>query len=157
MPLPAIYPPLEPHDSSYMRNPTGMALAEAAVWHAFRRTNAGRITQLYYNVHVGTVPGDDPNASDADRRLRAQLYAKRVDVIALAPPETWVIEVKPRANPSALGQLLVYVPLVTARCPSWPRLRPMIVAASIDADAATLCHSLGITCQTPPFAPLAPA
>ncbi len=142
--------------ATYTHTPDGMAQLEAAVWQAFRLANLHRMQTLYFNVRVGTVPGDTEDQPAGDRLLRASLYAKRVDVIAIAPPETWIVEVKVRANPSALGQLHVYVPLVAARFPAWGNLRPVLVAESMDADAAALCDSLGITCQTPPFLPLQP-
>ncbi len=156
MTLPAVYPEIFAREPTFVGTPDGMAPMEAAVWQLFRLANVHRMRAVYFNVHVGTVPGDDVNDPASTRLLRSSLYAKRVDVIADAPPETWVIEVKVRANPSALGQLHVYVPLVAARFPAWPRLRPILLAHDVDADAGSLCASLGITCATPPFTPLLP-
>jgi hypothetical protein len=133
-----------------------MQAAENAAWQDFRRLNAGLWTTLYYNVHVGTVPGDDDTEHPADRMLRASLYAKRVDVIARTSRETWVIEVKAAARASAIGQVLVYPPLVLTRCPEWAPLRPMLVAASCDPDVAATAVTYGVEVFCPPFTLVAP-
>ncbi len=154
--LSPLYPDVNAREPTFAGVPDGMAPLEAAVWQLFRVANLHRMRAVYFNVHVGTVPGDVATDLPATRRVRAALYSKRVDVIADAPPETWIIEVKVRANPSALGQLHVYVPLVAARFPDWPNARPLVIAQQCDADAAAIAGTLGIECLTPPFAPLVP-
>jgi len=127
---------------------------EADVWRRFLAANAHQLTGLMYNVHVGTVPGDNPNESDDERRERAALYAKRIDVVALTPTATWLIEVKTPVRPSALGQLLTYIPLLAARFPELPPTRPVLVADSFDPDVSAACKAQKITCAAPPFGPL---
>lgn len=133
-----------------------MVATENATWQAFRRLNADTWSELYYNVHVGTVPGDDERHDPTERKLRAALYAKRVDVIARTPTETWIIEVKARATANSLGQVLIYPPLVHARFPEWPALRPMLVATSCDADVNDAAPSFGVEVYCPPFARVLP-
>jgi len=152
--LPSPYPSLTVYPATAAVAPPGMTREEAAVWDAFRRTNLAALTTVYYNVHVGTVPGDDPDETPADRIMRASLYAKRVDVIARTPRDTWVIELKTHARSSALGQLLVYVPQVAARFPEFPRLRPMLVSATADPDLDAVCATLRVECYRPPFTPI---
>ena len=41
-------------------------------------------------------------------KLAERLYALRIDVLAMREGETWVVEVKPLAGLSALGQVLAY-------------------------------------------------
>ncbi len=146
-----IYPTLHPTDPFSSAKAAGMQAVENVAWQAFRRLNAGLWTTLYYNVHVGTVPGDVETDSLEDRLLRSHLYAKRVDVIARTPTETWVIEVKASARASAMGQVLVYPPLVQTRFPEWAPLRPMLVAASCDADVQAIAQSFGVEVFCPPF------
>ena len=151
-----LYPenlPLSPRDNI---RPPGMVAAEIPIWRAFKQTNLSQLTAVHYNVHVGTIAGDDPNQPDDERLLRATLAAKRVDVIARLTCETWVIEVKERATPRAIGQLLTYIPLVARRFPDFPALRPILLAMTIDPDAAAICDTLGITCVIPPFSRLTP-
>jgi hypothetical protein len=127
---------------------------EARVWHAFQRANAHLLTGIMYNVHVGTFAPGPSDENVADQLLRAALYAKRIDAVALTPEATWIIEVKTYVRPSALGQLLTYMPLLPARFPTLPPGRAVLVAAAYDTDAAALCATLNITCAAPPFTPL---
>jgi len=128
-----------------------MQRVEDASWQAFRRLNFGLWTVLYYNVHVGAVAGDDAREDAATRILRAYLYAKRVDAIARTPTETWIIEVKASARASAIGQILVYPPLVQTRFPEWAPFRPMIVAAACDPDVEATAATYGVEVYCPPF------
>jgi len=131
-----------------------MNAVEARIWRAFLQSNAHLLTGVMHNVHVGTVAGDVLTDTDDERRLRAALYAKRIDALGLRPHQTWLIEVKEHVRPSALGQLLVYIPLLAQRFPALPPARPVLVAATFDADTAAACVALKITCTAPPFTPL---
>lgn len=129
----------------------GATQPEATVWRAFLAINRHLFTALQYNVHVGHVPDGPPDENDDDRRLRASIYAKRVDVVARRDAETWIVELKERATPRALGQLLVYPPLVRRRFPELPRLRPVLIAATIDEDTRATCQAMGVRCIASPF------
>jgi hypothetical protein len=151
-----LYPTLQPLPPASDRKAAGLQNIENATWQAFRRLNLSHWTTLYYNVHVGTVAGDDENAPPAARLLHATLYAKRVDVIARAHTETWIIEVKNRALANAIGQVLVYPPLVNTRCPDWAPFRTMLVAASCDPDVAATAATYGVEVYCAPFFLLPP-
>ncbi len=133
-----------------------MARPENEVWQAFRLANVHQFRALYFNVHVGTVPGLTDAMDELENRTRSALWAKRIDVIAETTAEVWLIECKVDVRPSAVGQTLTYVPLVGARNPAWAGARPLLVAARFDPDARALCGTLGLECIAPPFAPLAP-
>jgi hypothetical protein len=123
---------------------------ERAVWRMFQLANLDVLTALYFNVHVGTIAGDDPHDPPTTRELRATLYAKRVDVIARSTVGTLVLEVKERVRPSAVGQLLVYLPLVLARFPDFAPLRPVLLAMTTDPDVQPVAQALGVECYSPP-------
>lgn len=132
-----------------------MALPENEVWQAFRRANQHQLRALYFNVHCGTVPGLTATTDEIENRTRSALWSKRVDVVAETDDEVWMIECKVDVRPSAVGQTLTYVPLITARNPAWSSVRPIIIGARFDPDARALCGTMGLECIAPPFAPLA--
>jgi hypothetical protein len=154
-PLP-LYPELQPFDAQRTPRAIGLPRLDAAIWERFRTTNLGLLRTVYFNVHVGTIPGDTAGEDPATRQLRAALWAKRIDVVCITPSETWVLEIKQHLRSAALGQLLVYLEPLRIRLPFAPRFRPLLVGDSIDADAALLCPTLGLECITPPFGPLVP-
>jgi len=149
-------PPLERFPPEYARRPQGMLQAENAVWQAFRVANQGALTALYFNVHVGTVPGLDATTTAAENSARTTLWSKRIDVVAEAYREVWLIECKTAARPSAIGQLLTYIPLLADRNATWTDPRPLLVAGTVDPDAFQLATTLNFEILTPPFRRLAP-
>lgn len=48
------------------------------------------------------------NFDEYAEKVAKALLAKRIDAVCETKDETWIIEVKRRLNPSALGQVLVY-------------------------------------------------
>lgn len=151
-----LYPPLRDYPPTWSRRPDGLQGQENAVWQAFRTANVRTIRRLFFNVHVGTVPGLTQTMSADEIRHRTALWAKRADVIAETATETWLIEVKTHVRPSAVGQTLTYVPLLKDRNPFWHDPRPILIAATFDPDALALCGTLGLECYAPPFPLLTP-
>lgn len=133
-----------------------MLQQENAIWQPFREANLGAITALYFNVHVGTVPGLEDWTTDDENRARTALWSKRIDIVAEAYREVWLIECKTAARPSAVGQLLTYVPLIGEREPSWASPRPILLAGTCDPDAFLLSQTLGFEIVLPPFVRLTP-
>jgi hypothetical protein len=153
--LSPIYPEPFRFPPDWPRRPEGMHAPENAVWQAFRLANLARFTALYFNVHCGTVPGLTPTTSEAENRARTAMWAKRADVVAELGATTWVIECKAAIRASSIGQALSYGPLIAARKPQWKNPRVLLIGATIDPDAASLCASLGLECYTPQFVRLA--
>lgn len=151
-----LYPDLFRQEPTYSRRPEGMQAAENAVWQLFRIANLGALKSLYFNVHCGDVPGLTDQTPPAENRLRSAVWSKRCDVIAEAYNEVWLIEVKTQVRPSAVGQILTYVPLLKTRNPAWDNPRPLLIAGTFDPDALALCGRLGFECIGPPFTRLAP-
>ena len=150
------YPPAPQLPPNYALRPFGMTATEAAIFRAWQVEQQRVILALMFNVHVGSIPGDQDSDPPNVRRLRAALYAKRIDAVAITPSESWVIEVKQKLSGAALGQLLTYLPHFAARFPELPPPRPILIGALADPDVLELCKTSPVTCQLPPFSPLAP-
>lgn len=133
-----------------------MQTPENQVWQRFRKANERVMRRLYFNVHCGTVPGLTAGASELENRTRSALWSKRVDVIAETASEVWLIEVKAAVRPSAIGQTLVYVPLIGARKLEWSNPRPMLIGDYFDPDSLALCGTMGLECFGPEFHLIAP-
>ena len=81
---------------------------DIAIWRRFLLQHEEEFTEFRYDVHVGPkLRLEDPNASwIGDFSERA--LSLRIDVVGFKAEEVWVIEVKPNAGLSALGQLMAY-------------------------------------------------
>lgn len=151
-----MFPPLMPFPPDWSRRPEGMEAQENEVWQRFRVANVAQLVRLFFNVRCGTVPGLTDSTPDDENRLRSALWSKRVDVVAETIDDVWCIEIKGAARPSAVGQLLTYIPILGQRRAEWRNARPLLVAAQFDPDALNLCGTLGVECIGPPFANLGP-
>ena len=125
-----------------------MAPQDVPIWTRFLASYGPRFTGIDYDVRVGkgiTPPADLPEPYASDAILLTQ---KRIDAVGYTPTAIWVIEVKPEASISALGQILTYTDLFRAsRKPDHPVLS-VIVCETIDADILPIFKRQGITLLT---------
>jgi len=81
---------------------------EAEIWDRLLAIRTPPFIKLEYDVHVGDTPEPPPDLPDYLKPMFETVYRKRIDVVAHDPDKIFVIEVKPRAGMSALGQVLSY-------------------------------------------------
>jgi len=107
---------------------------DTVIWTRWLEHNIHRISGVWYDVHVG-----EPLAVPVGLHPSVQVDAlavtrKRIDVVARAAGEIWVIEVKAWGGYVPLGQALVYSRLfATEHHTGWPVV-PTVICAEIDPD-----------------------
>jgi hypothetical protein len=91
------YPHMFPHDIN--------------IWERFLDTYGSEYILFDYDIKVGT--GVPPESGIAENYARMQdiLSKFRIDCVGILPSSIDIIEVKPNASLSAIGQLLSYVEL----------------------------------------------
>jgi hypothetical protein len=111
-----------------------MAPQDIPVWELFLREQGKDFTGFDYDVRVGTGtdPGEDYDAST--RKDAILLTQKRIDAIGFKDNEIWIIEVKPQASISALGQILTYTDLFLAHKKPILPVRSVVVCSAIDPE-----------------------
>lgn len=82
--------------------------ADVDLWERFMAQHADFFESVEYDVHVGGAIDVKPWWSDKDIRSFSHLAAKRIDVVGHKGNQIWIVEVKPEAGLSALGQLISY-------------------------------------------------
>lgn len=136
-----------------------MQVDEILVWRRWLQLHQAEYDRFDYNVRIGT--GVDPGQAFADKidadlaakgiqkpavgpslgeRLRAGAIATRqlrLDAVGYQGPQPTIFEVKRRAGPQNVGQLLVYRTVWTAANPGGPAPNLHLVAAD------TMPHILG--------------
>lgn len=82
---------------------------DRAIWQRFLDHFEDQFETYIYDKLVGPrYDWGEFELPDNLKKLAERLYSLRIDVLALREGETWVIEVKPLAGLSALGQVLAY-------------------------------------------------
>lgn len=121
-----------------------MLAEDTAVWTKFLQTDSDRLKEVWYDVHVGSGVLLPVGADDVERRIAAGVTRKRIDVVARVAGGYWVVEVKPVANMTAVGQVISYARLFGAEYRVDGDVVPVIVCDSYDEDLVDEFDELGI-------------
>ena len=117
---------------------------EVEIWKRFRQIDPIPFLKLDYDVHVGTLPsGLGPLTPEMESLARA-IYRKRIDVVGETEDEVWIIEIKPRAGMSTLGQLISYEALYEKEFSPTKPIRLAVVCERTEQDMEDLLVQYGI-------------
>ncbi len=118
--------------------------ADTAVWTRYLANPIVPIKEVWYDVHVGRAVDLPAGADDMDRRIAAGVSKKRIDVVAKVGSGFWIIEVKPVAGLTAIGQIIIYTRLFLREFQVSGEVFPVIIADEIDPDIKPEIDSLGV-------------
>lgn len=110
------------------------------IWTAFLEAGVVEITELWYDVHVGQGMLLPVGASLMEQRIRDGITRKRIDVVCHVGEKYWVVEVKPRADMYALGQVLTYTRLFIGDYGMVDDIQGVIVCDECDEDLKYMFH-----------------
>jgi hypothetical protein len=113
---------------------------ERRIWERFRSAPPWPIDSERFSVRLGEGQIIPPGTPDWLARDIKALTQKRADVIVQSGLTTWIIEIKPRAGFSALGQLLGYGLLYVAE---YDPPRPPNLAVVAETTQPDLAAALG--------------
>jgi hypothetical protein len=117
---------------------------DAKIWTKFLTDNPLENATVAYDVHIGTPAPIPPGLPPNYARMINTLSRKRIDVLILFPNETAVVEVKPYAGPSAIGQTISYTHLVKRELPTLPNPFPCIITDTAQPDMHQICANLQV-------------
>lgn len=117
---------------------------DVAIWERFIEQFPDAYDHVQYDVKVGTPPEFDtvvhaPTGGDA-----INLYKKKIDVVGYKGDQIDIIELKPHAGASALGQIHGYGILYKAEFspPVEPKL--IVITDQLMPDMGLLAHTMGV-------------
>lgn len=90
-----------------------MSVNDTAIWNRFIDKYPDIYTQCQYDFHVGEAPPFNTLMDDGTDNNQDKLYRLRIDVVATNGTDINIIEIKPKAGPSSIGQLRSYANLYT--------------------------------------------
>ena len=121
-----------------------MMAEDTAVWTKFLESEVVEIRRVWYDMRVGMSVLRMEGPQTQESRIAAGLTRKRIDVIASVGNDFWVIEVKPRANMYAVGQVLVYTRLFSQEYVTTGQVISVIVCGNSDEDLLDEFEDFGI-------------
>lgn len=117
---------------------------EIAIWDRFLANPPFPIISVTYDLHLGEGQPIQPRWDESMIALVKAVTRKRVDAVVVTPGATVIIEIKPRAGMSALGQLLAYRQLFLAEHAPAGELRLACVCERVAPDLDRVFGSYGI-------------
>ena len=122
-----------------------MSKLDRKVWLRFLHGDHPPFLDLNYDVRVGSAEYATGEQAAQYDRMWEELIRKRIDVVAETKEEVWIVEVKPIANMSALGQVLSYSLLYEEeRHPAKP-IRRVVICQEIDRDMVKVYQAYDVT------------
>ena len=117
---------------------------ETKIWERFIKNNPNFFDEVMYDVRVGEGREYPESEMPQVKEAMEYLSKKRIDVVGFISDEIYVIEIKPKANLSAVGQALGLAELFREVTPLWKRVIPTIITDQILPDMEALCSKMGV-------------
>lgn len=126
----------------------GMLPQEVVIFRAWWKDHASNYSGADFNVRVGT--GFDPGeAYDvAVRQSSVMSTQKRIDALLSSAAGWQIVEVKMRATPLVIGQIMCYALLWMKDNPQATTPKLLVLCSYTDMDTRYCCNKLGIELQT---------
>jgi Endonuclease NucS len=121
-----------------------LAPNDVAIWEKFIDTYPTRYSTVDYDFALGGVPLSAQIFNSPIGNEMVRIYQRRIDVLAQSGNETHIIEVKPRAGLSALGQVKGYAELYLQYVDPTAKVVPILVTDSHEPDMRMLADKMGV-------------
>lgn len=117
---------------------------DVAIWERFIEKYPDAYDFVSYDVKVGSAPEFDTVANPETGGDAINLYKRKIDVIGHKGERIDIIELKPKAGSSALGQVVGYSVLYEKDYspPTKPNL--VVITDQMGRDMDTLASAMGI-------------
>jgi len=121
-----------------------MMREDTEVWTKFLESDFIKMKGVWYDVKVGSSVLRNMDHTSLESRIADGLTRKRIDVVAAVGGGLWIIEVKPRANMYAIGQVVTYARLFAKEYSSPGEIVPVIICDSFDEDLLDEYDEFGV-------------
>jgi len=117
---------------------------DVKIWNKFISQNPDFFKAVEYDVKVGEGRSYEDYPKGPIREDMVYLSKKRIDVVGFKNDEIYVIELKPKAGMSAIGQALSLAELYRDEAPTDKIVLPTVITDKEIPDARQLCSKLGV-------------
>jgi hypothetical protein len=121
-----------------------MSLYDKAIWERFITAYPTAYSQVQYDFRVGDAPAFNTLMDDGQDWEQDKLYRKRIDVLGYANDRIDVIELKPRAGTSTIGQVESYRELLLRDEMPNKKIGMVIITDFLMPNMEYLCKQKGI-------------
>ncbi len=118
--------------------------ADEAIWERFMNEFPEAYAEVQYDLNCGEGSQQFTHEDPAMTKSWGKLKARKIDVVGFGDGYVDIIELKPHAGPSALGQVLGYVHLYKGYVDPGADARAVIITDSIENDMPYLAAKMGV-------------
>ena len=117
---------------------------DVRIWDKFIETHPDYFQMVAYDVKVGKGREYPESEMPEVKEDLVYLSKKRIDVVGFKGEDVFVIEIKPKANLSAVGQAFGLAELYRDEFGSGRRIVPVIITDEKIPDMEALCSRMGV-------------
>ena len=121
---------------------------EVILWEKYLAVHQDEYLFFEYDIHVGKGAELPADVDPMIRKIALGLTRKRIDVVGHKAHSITLIELKPDAGLSAMGQLLAYLYLYQIEFRPTKKVLTHIVSDLIDVDTRNVARVYGINWTT---------
>lgn len=121
-----------------------MMPGDVEIWERFIEANPTAYDKVSYDVKVGSVPSFDTTVNHETGGNADNLYRRKIDVLGYKGEHIDVIELKPRAGTSAVGQVKGYGKLYEREYSAPSPVGLVIITNELLPDMTFLSESEGV-------------
>ena len=121
-----------------------MARRDAPLWESYIKTHGAIFTGVAYDVALGGVVPEGVDEEDETVIGWRYSTAVKLDAVLFTPEEVWIVEVKPNASLSAIGQVLGYMLLAEREPFTDLPLIPTIITDHLNRDVQYVAEQLNV-------------
>lgn len=121
---------------------------DIAVWEKFLDEYGPNYRGFYYDIMCGEESQQFPRWEENYRRDAIILSKLRIDAVGVKDNVLDIIEVKPRANMAAIGQILTYVEKYQKEYSPTKPLQAVLVAGAVDPNILEIAMKNNIEIYT---------
>jgi len=127
-----------------------MQVDEILVWRNWLRLHEAEYDRFDYNVRIGTGVDPGPAFPDNIRKSAIAIRSLRLDAVGYKAGAPTIFEVKRRAGPENVGQLLTYSSVWQAQQLSAVPPKLFLVASDVTSHILPLVHQSNIQIELVP-------
>ena len=114
------------------------------IWERFIAKYPTEFDTVDYDVAVGSGPEFSTIVTEATGGDAARIYKKKIDVVAYKGDKVFIIELKPRADARAFGQVLGYEELYKRDIDPNAFIVTMVITDELIIDARMIAAKMGV-------------
>lgn len=121
-----------------------MSVQDTAIWERFMAKYPKAYSLCQYDFHIGDGPPFNPLMDNGDDLNQDMLYRLRIDVVGHLNGNNDIIELKPNAGVSTIGQVQSYKELFIRDGYKTGKVQAVIITDRLQPNMDYLCKQAGV-------------